>query len=472
MARGDSPQELGVRPIGRLLVQYSVPAIIASTVTSLYNIVDSIFIGRGVDALAISGLALTFPLMNLVIAFVTMIAVGGATISSIFLGQKDPKKATEVLHNVLLLSLIHSVVFGGVSLLFLDDLLRIFGADGQTIGYARDFMQVVLMGTPIAYVFISLNNVMRATGYPTKAMISALVSVGVNVALAPIFIFCLHWGMRGAALATVCGQTCACIWVLSHFLSKKSYIHFTRGTRWFSPSILKKIYSIGLSPFLINVCACVVVMFINQTLKEYGGADGNMAVGAFGIVNRVTMLFLMIVLGVTQGMQPILGYNYGAGKWDRVKRTLRIGIWAGAIITLVGFVITECVPDVVTRMFTDDETLIRMSRDGFRIIMICYPLIGGAIVIQNFFQSIGKPQLSIFLSVTRQLLFLLPLLFILPRFWGVDGVWASMAGSDFVSFVITVVTLIVVQKRLNRKFQNISQHATSDTAESDSRSGL
>lgn len=469
MASGESPQVLGTKPIGRLLVQYSVPAIIASTVTSLYNIVDSIFIGQGVNALAITGLALTFPLMNLVIAFVTLIAVGGATISSIFLGQKDQRKATDVLHTVLLLSLIHSVVFGGISLWFLDDLLMIFGADSATIGYARDFMQIVLLGTPIAYVFISLNNVMRATGYPTKAMVSALVSVGVNVALAPIFIFCFKWGMRGAALATVCGQTCACIWVIAHFCSRKSYIRFSRSARWFSVSIIKKIYSIGLSPFLINVCACVVVMFINQTLKNYGGADGNMAVGAFGIVNRVTMLFLMIVLGVTQGMQPILGYNYGAGKWDRVKRTLRIGIWAGAIITLVGFLITELFPDTITRMFTDDETLIRLSRDGFRIIMICYPLIGGAIVIQNFFQSIGKPQLSIFLSVTRQLLFLLPLLFILPRYWGVNGVWASMAGSDFISFVITVVTLIVVQRRLNKKFQAISlNHASTDSTESHS----
>lgn len=460
----ESPQALGSRPIGRLLVQYSVPAIIASTVTSLYNIVDSIFIGRGVDALAISGLALTFPLMNLVIAFVTLVAVGGATISSIFLGQKDRRRATDVLHNVLVLSLIHSVVFGGLSFLFLDELLEFFGAGDQTIGYARDFMQVVLLGTPIAYVFISLNNVMRATGYPRKAMISALVSVGVNVVLAPVFIFCLGWGMRGAALATVCGQTCACIWVLAHFFSRKSYVRFSRSAKWFSLPIIKKIYSIGLSPFLINVCACVVVMFINQTLKDYGGADGEMAIGAFGIVNRVTMLFLMIVMGVTQGMQPVLGYNFGAGNWDRVKRTLRIGIWAGASITVFGFAVTELFPDFVTRMFTEDETLITLSRGGFRIIMICYPFIGAAIVIQNFFQSIGKPKLSIFLSMTRQLIFLLPLLFVLPPIWGVDGVWASMAGSDLASFIITVATLVVVQRKLNKKFKTIRNNNASAVA--------
>lgn len=452
MATADKPQELGTRPIGRLLMQYSVPAIIASTVTSLYNIIDSIFIGRGVDALAISGLALTFPLMNLVIAFVTLIAVGGSTISSIFLGQKDSKKATDTLHTVLALSLIHSLVFGSLSLIFLDEILLIFGATEATIGYAREFMMIVLLGTPIAYVFISLNNVMRATGYPTKAMISALVSVGINIIVAPIFIFIFHWGMTGAALATVIGQSVACIWVLKHFFSKKSYIHFTRSAKWFSWSIVKNIYAIGLSPFLINVCACIVVMFINQKLLEYGGSEGDMAVGAYGIVNRVTMLFLMIVLGVTQGMQPILGYNYGSGNWLRVKQTLRLGIWVGTAITVIGFAVTELFPDFVTGMFTDDETLINLSRNGFRIILICYPLIGAAIVIQNFFQSIGKPQLSIFLSVTRQMVFLLPLLFIFPKIWGVNGVWISIAGSDFISFVITIATLIIVERRLNQKF--------------------
>ena len=454
MAAGESPTTLGTKSIGRLLVQYSVPAVIASTVTSLYNIIDSIFIGRGVGAMAITGLAISFPMMNLVIAFVMLIAVGGATISSIFLGQKDEAKATNVLHNVITLSLIHSVVFGGLSLFFLDDILTMFGATAETLPYAHDFMFVVLLGTPIAYVFISLNNVMRATGYPTKAMVSALLSVIVNVILAPIFIFVFDWGIRGAAFATVCGQTSAFIWVTVHFCSKKSFVHFSRSARWFVPSIAKKIYAIGMSPFLINVCACVVVVFINKSLLEYGGSDGNMAVGAFGIINRVTMFFLMIVMGVTQGMQPILGYNDGAGNWSRVKKTLNLGIWVGTAITVVGFAITMIIPDTVTRMFTDDSTLIRLSREGFRIVLLAYPFIGSAIVIQNFFQSIGKPQLSIFLSVTRQMVFLLPLLLWFPTMWGLDGVWASMAASDFTSFLLTVGTLIVVKRRMNHAYAN------------------
>lgn len=446
-----SPMTLGTKPIGKLLVQYSVPAIIASVATSLYNIVDSIFIGRGVGAMAIAGLAITFPLMNLVVAFCTIIAVGGATISSIFLGQKNIERTTDVVNNVMMLCIIHSVLFGGLTLIFLDQILYFFGATDETISYAREFMRIILYGTPITYVFIGLNNIMRATGYPKKAMISALVSVGVNVVLAPIFIFALDWGIRGAAIATLCGQFAAFIWVLSHFISKKSFIHFKLECRWFTPSIIKHIYAIGLSPFLMNVCACVVVIFINKALLDYGGDAGNLSVGAYGILNRTTMFFVMIVFGVTQGMQPILGFNYGAGQWERVKRTLKIGIWLGVAITTCGWIITELLPNTVSSLFTVDQSLIDIARRGFRIYFICYPVVGCQIVIQNFFQSVGKPKLSIFLSLTRQLLFLIPFLIILPRHFGVDGVWASMSASDIIAFFFAIVTLWYEMRRHNRQ---------------------
>ena len=452
MAKTDSPLTLGTKSVSKLLVQYSVPAIIASVATSLYNIVDSIFIGRGVGPMAISGLAITFPLMNLVVAFCTLIAVGGATISSIFIGQKNESRATDVVNNVMVLCLIHSVIFGGLTLLFLDDILYFFGATSETIKYAREFMVIILYGTPISYVFIGLNNLMRATGYPKKAMISALLSVAVNVVLAPIFIFTFKWGIAGAALATICGQFAAFIWVLIHFMSKSSFIHFKRDNRWFTPSIIQRIYSIGLSPFLMNVCACVVVVFINKALLDYAGSDGNLAVGAYGIVNRTTMFFIMVVFGVTQGMQPILGFNYGANKWERVKRTLRIGIIAGVSITTLGFILTESFPDTISSLFTTDPTLIEIARNGFRIYFICYPVVGCQIVIQNFFQSIGKPQISIFLSLTRQLLFLIPFLIILPRIYGTDGVWASMTGSDLIAFIVAVVTLLIMLRKLNKRF--------------------
>ena len=228
---------------------------------------------------------------------------------------------------------------------------------------------------------------------------------------------------------------------MSHFLSKKSSIHFQRGNTWLSWTIVKRIYAIGLSPFLMNVCACVVVIFINRALLDYGGADGNLAVGAYGILNRTTMFFVMIVFGVTQGMQPILGYNIGANHFDRVKRVLRLGIWIGVAITLLGWIVSEGFPDKVSALFTTDETLIRIAREGFRIYFVVYPVVGCQIVIQNFFQSVGKPHMSIFLSLTRQLLFLIPFLIIFPRFWGVPGVWASMAGSDIIAFVVAIVTL-------------------------------
>lgn len=436
-----STESLGVKPVGKLLVQYSVPAIIASVATSLYNIIDSIFIGRGVGPMAIAGLAITFPLMNLVAAFCMLIAAGGATITSIFLGQKNYSRATDVVNNVFTLCLIHAALFGGLTLIFLDDILYFFGATVDTISYAREFMEVILYGTPISYVFIGLNNLMRATGYPRKAMISALISVVVNLVLAPIFIFTLEWGIRGAAWATVLGQFAAFIWVLSHFLSKKSSIHFKRHNRWLTSSIVRRVYAIGMSPFLMNVCACVVVIFINRALLDYGGDSGNLAVGAYGILNRTTMFFVMIVFGVTQGMQPILGYNIGASQFDRVKRVLRLGIWIGVIITSVGWIVSEGFPDVVSELFTTDPTLIKIAREGFRVYFICFPVVGCQIVIQNFFQSVGKPQLSIFLSLTRQLLFLIPFLIIFPRYWGVDGVWASMAGSDIIAFIFAVVTL-------------------------------
>ncbi len=453
--QNNSPMTLGTKSIAALLIQYSVPAIIASVATSLYNIVDSIFIGRGVGPMAIAGLAITFPLMNLVIAFVMLIAAGGATITSIFLGQQNLSRATDVINNVLVLSLIHSVIFGGITLIFLDQILYFFGATPETIPYAREFMRVILYATPVSYVFIGLNNLMRATGYPKKAMISALLSVLVNIILAPIFIFVLDKGIAGAAWATVCGQFTAFIWVLYHFMSKKSFIHFKRDNRWLTGTIIKRIYSIGLSPFLMNVCACVVVIFINKALLDYGGDNGNLAIGAFGILNRTTMFFVMVVFGITQGMQPILGFNYGAKLWDRVTRTLRLGIIVGVAITTVGWILTQTIPNAISSLFTSDETLVRIAREGFHIYFIVYPVVGCQIVIQNYFQSIGKPKLSIFLSLTRQLLFLLPFLLVLPRHYGIDGVWASMAGSDFLAFVVAVITLWVMLRH-ERKIQSQS----------------
>ena len=443
---------LGTSPIGKLLLQYSVPAIIAMVATSLYNIIDSIFIGHGVGAMAITGLAITFPLMNLVVAFCTLIAVGGATVSSIFLGQKNLSRATDVVNNVMLICFIHAVVFGGLTLLFLDDILYFFGATEQTIAYAREFMQVILIGTPMTYVFLGLNNIMRATGYPRKAMISALLSVAVNLILAPIFIFHFKWGIKGAACATLAGQATACVWVVYHFMNKNSIVHFELRRKWFVPALIKRMYGIGLSPFLMNCTACFVVVFLNKSLLHAAGPLGNDSVGAYGIINRTTMLFVMIVFGVTQGMQPILGYNFGANNWPRVKQTLYRGIWIGMGITAFGWIVTELFPDSISSLFTTDKTMIAIAREGFRIYFICYPVVGAQIVIQNFFQSVGHPAPSIFLSLTRQLVFLLPFLWILPQYFGVNGVWLSMTASDLLAAIVAVITVIIWVRIINKRY--------------------
>lgn len=446
----NNPHILGSAPIGKLLVQYSVPAIIAMTVTSLYNIIDSIFIGHGVGPLAISGLAITFPLMNLLVAFCTLVGVGGASISSIRLGQKDVKGAEDVLGNVAILCVINAFIYGGITLLFLDEVLYFFGASDETLPYARDFMQVILLGSPITYVTIGLNNMMRATGYPKKAMFSAMLTVGCNIILAPVCIFVLEWGIRGAAISTIISQFAGMIWVLSHFVNKKSYIRFKRVSLRLRPRIIRNIFSIGMSPFIMNVCACCIVIFINNRLLNYGG---DLAIGAFGILNRIQMLFVMIVMGITMGMQPISGYNYGAGNIDRVKRTLKLGIVAATCITTFGFLISELFPGLFVGMFTNNEELTHQAMIALQIGVAVFPIIGSQIIITQFFQSIGKAAISIFLSLSRQLLFLLPGLALLPPIYGVKGVWFSMPISDFLAALAAIGMLLYQLRKM--KLENL-----------------
>ena len=428
MSSINASQVLETKPVGKLLLQYSIPAIIGMTVTSLYNIIDSVFIGHGVGPLAISGLAITFPLMNLIIAFSTLVGIGGATISSIYLGQKDTEKTNSVLGNVLLLCMINGFCFGGLTLIFLDPILHFFGASPATLPYARDFMQVILM-----------NNVMRATGYPKKAMLSSLLTVFANIILAPIFIFHLDWGIRGAALATVISQSIGLIWIVSHYLNKNTTIRFKPGIFKLRGRIIMSIFSIGMSPFLMNVCASSVVIILNNSFMRYGG---DLAIGAYGIVNRVLTLFIMIEIGVTQGMQPVIGFNYGALLFDRVRKTLRYALIAGFSIMTFGFLLSQLFPSAIVGMFTDNHELMELSKFGLRVTCLMFPLAGCQIIITNFFQSIGKAKVSIFLSLSRQLLFLIPFLLILPRFWGITGVWSSMPMADFISFMTTIGTFM------------------------------
>ena len=433
MSKND-PHILGKERIGKLLLQYSIPAIIGMTITSIYNIIDSIFIGHGVGPMAIAGLAISFPLMNLVVAFCTLVSAGGSTLASIRLGQKDMKGATEILSHTLMLCITNSLFFGILSFIFLDDILTFFGASADTLPYARSFMQVILLGTPITYTMIGLNNVMRATGYPKKAMLTSMVT--------------------GAATATVISQLIGMVWVVSHFTKKDSTVHF-EGNIWkMKPRIVESIFAIGMSPFLMNVCACAIVIIINNSLQNYGG---DMAIGAYGIINRLLTLYVMIVLGLTMGMQPIVGYNFGAQKIDRVKQTLRLGIISGVVITSSGFVICEFFPHAVSALFTDSDELIDLAVGGIRLTVLMFPFVGAQIVIGNFFQSIGKAKISIFLSLTRQLLYLLPCLLLFPNWWGLEGIWISMPVSDALAFITAVVSLMIYIKKVSKQHPVVAE---------------
>ncbi|MFM2292610.1 MAG: Multidrug export protein MepA, partial [Bacteroidota bacterium] len=411
----------------------------AMTASSLYNITDSVFIGHGVGALAISGLALTFPLMNLAAAFGAMVGVGAATLMSVRLGQKDYETANKVLGNVFVLNIILGLAFSVVTLAFLDPILYFFGASAATLPFAHDYMVVILSGNVVTHMYMGLNALLRSSGNPQKAMYATIFSVIINLVLNPLFIFVFGWGIQGSALATIISQIVMLAWQISIFSNKKNFIHLKKGVFRLEKRIVLDSLAIGLSPFLMNAASCLIVILINQGLSKHGG---DMAVGAYGIVNRVIFLFGMIAMGLNQGMQPIAGYNYGARQFKRVDEVLRTTIiWATVIMT-AGFLIGEFFPHAVASLFTTDEKLTELAVKGLKTVMIFFPIIGFQMVTSNFFQSIGMAKKSIFLSLTRQLIFLLPCLLIFPGIWGVDGVWYSMPVADLASSVVAAILLI------------------------------
>lgn len=447
MENNNIPVELGVEKVGKLLRKYAIPAVIAMTASSLYNMVDSIFIGHGVGSFAISGLALTFPLMNLAAAFGTLVGVGASSLLSILLGQKNYDVAKQVLWNVVIMNVVIGLGFTLVSLLFLDDILYFFGASENTLQYAREYMVVILSGNIITHTYFGLNSLLRASGHPKRSMAATIFTVVLNTILDYIFIFIFGWGIKGAAIATVMAQVIALIWMVRIFNNKGEFIHFDRSKFRFNPRIAKESLAIGLSPFLMNVAACFVVIIINQQLKKYGG---DLAIGAYGIVNRISFLFLMVVMGITQGMQPIVGYNYGARLYPRVKEVLKLSIYIATIVMTLGFILGELFPRQMVSIFTTDDELISHAAKGLRITMLAFPLIGFQSVVSNFFQSIGQVKRSIFLSLSRQLIFLIPMVFILPLFWDIAGVWMSFPLSDTAAFIIAAILLINFLKKFKQ----------------------
>ncbi|MBQ4197091.1 MAG: MATE family efflux transporter [Bacteroidales bacterium] len=451
------PTELGTERIPKLLRQYAVPAIIAMTASSLYNMCDSIFIGQGVGSLALAGLALTFPIMNLSAAVGTLVGVGAATLISVLLGQKNYDTANKVLGNSVVLNIITGILFAVLVIAFLDPILYFFGASENTITYAREYMFIILLGNVVTHLYFGLNAVVRVMGLPKKAMGATIFTVALNFVLDYLFIMVLKWGIQGAAIATVFSQFLAMIYVFGLVSDKSRVIHLQRGIYRLKKRIISQTFSIGMAPFLMNACSCVIVIVINKQLTTYGG---DMAIGAYGIQNRLGFIAAMIVMGINQGMQPIAGYNYGAQKHDRVSKVLHISIFWASVVTTLFFIVTELFPRQLAEIFTDDEELLAHTIRGMRINFVAFAIIGFQMVTTNFFQSIGKAKKAIFLSLTRQAICLLPLLLILPPVMGVDGVWWSLPISDVIASILTLWMLLKQKQEFRKSI--LAQQETSE----------
>ena len=447
---GAAPTELGSERIGKLLKMYAVPGIIAQTAASLYNRVDSIYIGhiKDVGSYAISGLAVTFPLMNLSAALGTLVGVGAMTLISVLLGQKNYDTARKVLSNVLTLNTVISIIFTVVTLAFLNPILYFFGASENTLPFARSYMTIILLGNVITHLYFGFNGIIRAAGNPKLAMGLTLFTVASNAVLDPLFIFGLDMGIQGAALATVLCQTMALSYSMRYLSRKDNFLHFPRPLFQLDWRIAKQSLAIGLGPFLMNSAACLVALFINQQLRKYGG---DLAIGAYGIVNRITMLFIMVCMGFNQGLQPIAGYNYGARQYSRVKEVFFLTVKWEVLVTTLCFLVSEFLPTQAVSLFTNDPELIRMSSRGLKIMNVAFALVGFGMVSSNLFQCLGMVKKSIFLSLTRQLIFLLPLIYTLPLWLEDKGVWMSFPISDSLNIIVSAVLIF----NLFRKFSKL-----------------
>ena len=449
MSAGSIPTELGTKKVSTLLKEYAVPGIIAMTASSLYNMVDSIYIGhiRDVGSYAISGLAVTFPLMNISAALGTLVGVGAATMISVLLGQKNYASANKVLANEVTLNTIIGLLFTAFMLLWLDPVLTFFGASENTLPYARGYMRIILYGNVVTHLYFGLNSVIRSSGNPRMAMGLTLFTVISNSILDPIFIFGLGMGIEGAATATVLCQLMALCYALWYFMDQKKFLHLPKRVFALDWRIAKESLAIGMGPFLMNLAACIVALFINQQLRKYGG---DLSIGAYGIVNRISFLFVMIVMGLNQGMQPIAGYNFGARQYSRVKEVYFLTAKWATFVLCFGFIVSMFLPGPAVSIFTNDPELKEIATKGLRLMNLVFPIIGFQMVATNLFQCLGMVQKSILLSLSRQLLFLVPCVYLLPLWFGVRGVWYSFPISDGLASIMTAIFLISLVRKLTR----------------------
>ena len=451
--------KLGESPISKLLWYYSLPSLIGTLVNALYNIIDRIYIGQGVGALAISGLALTFPIMNLLGAFGMLVGHGAAARVSLLLGNRNTREANAILPNTLALSLLFYIVVSSLTFIFLEPILYAFGASEQTLPYASEYLKIIIPGHIFTSLSYAYTNIMRASGHPLRAMNTLILGAVLNVLLDPLFIFTFNLGIRGAAYATVVSMFISCAWIMHFFFRKENLLSFRKLTfniSRFSRQRLKdlrfsilnsqfSILSIGLSSFLLHTATSLVNVLMNHTLQNHGG---DLAIGAFGIITSFTSLIVMAIVGMAQGMQPIIGYNYGAGLYNRVKTTLKYCISIATIITTLGCIAALIFPNHIARLFTSDTQLINITASGLSIYASTFFVVGFHIITTNYFQSIGRAGVSIFLSLSRQILLLIPFILLFPPIWGLTGAWMAQPASNIISAAIAIVILSLHLKKL------------------------
>ncbi|MEY8303326.1 MATE family efflux transporter [Anaerosalibacter bizertensis] len=445
-------KQLGEKNIGKLLIEFSIPAIIGMLVNALYNIVDRIFIGKGVGSLGIAGIFVGYPISLILMAFGMLIGLGGNALVSIKLGQKKEEEAEKILGNSFTLLLLISLGVGILGLLTLEPLLKAFGASETILPYSVDYMKIILLGAPLQAIGFGLNNFIRGEGNPKMAMGTMLIGAILNTILDPIFIFIFNMGIKGAALATIISQGASSIWVLSYFFKGKGLLKLKGENLKLKKPIIKEIISIGLAPFSMQIAASMVTVLLNNNLKNYGG---DIATSSMAVINSITMLVLMPIFGINQGAQPIIGYNYGAKKYDRVKETLKLAVLFATIIVTIGFIFTQTIPEKLIGLFGKNEKeLIQVASRAMRINLSMLPIIGFQIVSSNYFQAIGKPKQAMFLSLSRQVLVLIPALIILPKFFQLTGVWLAGPVSDVIASIITAQFLIKDLKHLGKESTN------------------
>jgi putative MATE family efflux protein len=440
-------QSLGEEKISTLLWRFSLPAITGMVVNAFYNVIDSVFVGRGVGEIGLTAVTIAFPIMIVLMGLGMLVGVGAAAVVSLRIGEKKQQEAEKILGNAFTLSMILAIGFSACILLFLDPILRILGAEPNVLPYARDFTRIIVLGSVFMYVGFGLNNIVRAEGNPRMAMSTTLISAGLNILLNPLFIFVFHLGVGGSALATVVSQGVSAVWILVYFLRGKSLIKLRKANMVLDKAIVLSIFKIGMSPFLMQIASSVTTILFNYTLLRYGG---ELAVASIGIINRIGMLMLMPIFGISQGLQPIIGYNYGAGNYSRVIKAMKIGIYAATLVSTIGFLLVQIFDKQIIMLFNDNPELIAMGSAAMRINLCMLPVIGFQIIGANYFQAVGKAGYAIVLSMSRQLILLIPLLLLLPTLLGIDGAWLASPISDFTAALLTGVFLFWELRKLSR----------------------